>query len=128
MAFTLFIVTCGTPFAYDGVSTDSAPASGDPKNPRNPAADPVVNNLTASGVKKLQRDPFYLLARSTTQFISENVTGELSKINTEIQKLDQDYMRLQMEFETDQTFYPDANLTLRLSYGTVKGYYSKDAV
>jgi hypothetical protein len=25
-------------------------------------------------------------------------------------------------------FYPDANSTLRVAYGTVKGYYSKDAV
>ncbi len=25
-------------------------------------------------------------------------------------------------------FYPDANSTLRVAYGTVKGYYSKDAI
>ena len=37
-------------------------------------------------------------------------------------------MAAQMEFEKDKVFYPDANLTLRLTYGQVKGYKSKDAV
>ena len=33
-----------------------------------------------------------------------------------------------MEFDKGHLFYPDANSTLRVAYGTVKGYYSKDAV
>ena len=37
-------------------------------------------------------------------------------------------MTAQMEFEKDRIFYPDANLTLRVAYGSVKGYFSKDAV
>ena len=37
-------------------------------------------------------------------------------------------MSAQMEFDTNRVFYPDANLTLRLTYGKVKGYFSKDAV
>ncbi len=32
------------------------------------------------------------------------------------------------EFQTDRTFYPDANSTLRLTYGTVQAYNPKDAV
>jgi hypothetical protein len=37
-------------------------------------------------------------------------------------------MSIQMEFDKSRTFYPDANLTLRLTYGTVQGYFPKDAV
>ncbi len=37
-------------------------------------------------------------------------------------------MTAQMEFDKNRIFYPDANSTLRLTYGTVKGYFSKDAV
>jgi hypothetical protein len=37
-------------------------------------------------------------------------------------------MLVQMEFESDRVFYPDANSTLRVSYGSVKGYFSRDAV
>jgi hypothetical protein len=32
------------------------------------------------------------------------------------------------EFQTEKTFYPDANSTLRLTYGTVKSYYPRDGV
>ena len=31
-------------------------------------------------------------------------------------------MQGQMDFEKDRVFYPDANLTLRIAYGQVKGY------
>jgi hypothetical protein len=33
-----------------------------------------------------------------------------------------------MEFDKERVFYPDANSTLRIAYGTVQGYLSKDAV
>jgi hypothetical protein len=37
-------------------------------------------------------------------------------------------MALQMEYMKDKIFYPDANSTLRISFGTVQGYKSRDAV
>ncbi len=87
-----------------------------------------VNNLNKSSLKKLQKDPFYKLARSTAEFLSANVRGELNQISSELEKLNKDFMTLQMEFDRDRLFYPDANSTLRVAYGTVKGYLSKDAV
>ena len=33
-----------------------------------------------------------------------------------------------MEMQPDRTFFPDANLTLRVAYGTVEGYSPVDAV
>ena len=39
------------------------------------------------------------------------------------------YMRGQMDFAPDRTvYYPDANLTLRVSYGHIKGYSPSDGV
>ncbi len=38
------------------------------------------------------------------------------------------YMRALREFDADRGFYPDANLTLRIAYGTVAGYRYEDAV
>ena len=87
-----------------------------------------VNNFNKSSLKKLQKYPFYRLAKSTAEFLSANVRSELYKISSEIVKLNKDYMTLQMEFDRDRLFYPDANSTLRVAYGTVKGYLSKDAV
>lgn len=38
------------------------------------------------------------------------------------------YMKALMEFDAGRRFYPDANLTLRISYGAVEGYRYEDAV
>lgn len=87
-----------------------------------------VNGFSKRSLKALAKDPIYNLARSASEFISANVRGELMRIQSEIQKLNPLYMTLQMEFDSDRLFYPDANSTLRVAYGAVKGYYSKDAV
>jgi hypothetical protein len=87
-----------------------------------------VTSFNSTGVEKLNKEPFYLLAVSVMDFININVRPDLIKTNDEIQKLNRDYMSAQMEFDSTRTFYPDANSTLRLTYGTIKGYYSKDAV
>ena len=87
-----------------------------------------VTGFSSVSVSKLNKDPFYLLAISVTDFLASNVRPELGKLNDEIQKVNKDYMSAQMEYDKDRVFYPDANLTLRVTYGTVKGYFSKDAV
>ena len=48
-------------------------------------------------------------------------------LNRELQLLYRTYMRGQMDFAPDRTvYYPDANLTLRVSYGHIKGYSPYD--
>ncbi|MCX6326374.1 MAG: S46 family peptidase [Bacteroidia bacterium] len=87
-----------------------------------------VTGFNEASVAKLNKDPFYGLAVNVNDFLTENVRPELVRINDDLQKLNKEYMAAQMEFESGKIFYPDANSTLRLSYGTVKGYFSKDAV
>jgi len=87
-----------------------------------------IKNFSQASAAKVKKDPFYILAGGTGDFITKNVRPELLRLNAEIQKLNKNYMLAQMEFESDRVFYPDANSTLRVSYGTVKGYYSRDAV
>ncbi len=62
-----------------------------------------------------------------SDFLTKNVRPELNRLNGEIQKLNKDFMLAQMEFD-NKVFYPDANSTLRVAYGTVQGYNPKDAV
>ena len=38
------------------------------------------------------------------------------------------YMQALMEWDTDRAFFPDANLTLRVAYGSVAGYDYADAI
>jgi hypothetical protein len=87
-----------------------------------------VKSFNKGSVAKLQKDPFYILSKSASEFLANQVRGELNKLMTDIQLLNARYMTLQMEFDEDHLFYPDANSTLRVAYGSVKGYYSKDAV
>lgn len=87
-----------------------------------------VNGFSKNSIKKAKNDIFYLLANDIADFLSRNVRDELTRINSEIQQLNRIYMAAQMEFEPDRVFYPDANSTLRVTYGQVKGYFSRDAV
>ena len=48
-------------------------------------------------------------------------------LNSDLKLLYRTYMRGQIEFAPDRTvYYPDANLTLRVSYGHIKGYSPYD--
>ena len=61
-------------------------------------------------------------------FLSNKIRPEIIRINGELAELHRDYMKAQMEFDSGRVFYPDANSSLRVSYGNVKGYFCKDAV
>ena len=87
-----------------------------------------VSYFSSSSISKLNKDSFYQLSVNAGDFLTANVRPELVRINDELQKLNRDYMSALMEFDKEKVFYPDANSTLRLTYGTVKGYFSKDAV
>jgi hypothetical protein len=87
-----------------------------------------VNGFNAKSVASLKKDPFYILATDASDFIQANVRGELIKINSEIQQMNRLYMAAQMEYDKQRVFYPDANSTLRVTYGQVGGYRSRDAV
>jgi hypothetical protein len=87
-----------------------------------------VKGFNKSLIAKVKKDQFYHLATASTDFIGRNVRGELSRINSEIQKLNKTYMTAQMEYDNARVFYPDANSTIRIAYGQVQGYKSSDAV
>ena len=45
-----------------------------------------------------------------------------------INQLQRTYMQAQIEVFKEKAFYPDANSTLRITYGKVNGYTARDAV
>jgi hypothetical protein len=87
-----------------------------------------VKDFKKSDIGRLNKDPFYIIALNVSDFLADNVRPELIRINDSIQNLNRKYITAQMEFENGRIFYPDANSTLRVAYGSVKGYQSKDAV
>ena len=56
------------------------------------------------------------------------VQGKLTDIQNNINQLQRRYMQAQMEVFKEKRFYPDANSTLRVTYGKAKGYTPRDGV
>lgn len=83
---------------------------------------------SATKAAALQNDPALLLAEAFNTFYNTKVAGTYKRLNTEINTLYRLYMKGLMEMQPDRTFFPDANLTLRVAYGTVEGYSPVDAV
>ena len=70
--------------------------------------------------------------KQTNKHFNENYAPILDSVNKEITLLYRTYMRGQIEYNKatrgTKVFYPDANSTLRVAYGQVKGYSPADAV
>ena len=68
----------------------------------------------------------------TNKWFMQNIAPTLQEVNKEITLLYRAYMRGMMEYNEatkgGKIFYPDANSTLRVTYGQVKGYKPADAV
>ncbi|RAJ02289.1 peptidase S46-like protein [Chitinophaga skermanii] len=79
-------------------------------------------------VTAIYKDPitrFYIALRNG--FV-ENVNKPYEEIQAPLVKLQREYMQVQMDVLKDRRFYPDANSTLRITYGKVDGYEPRDAV
>ena len=82
--------------------------------------------------KTLKKDPAAEFALEFAAWYSKDVQPDIKRLNQDLQLAYRDYMRGQMVYCRTQrimkSFYPDANLTLRVAYGHVKGYSPSDAV
>ena len=68
------------------------------------------------------------MGRSLTIDFYEKINPEYHAINLQIQDVQKVYMKALMETFPEERFFPDANSTLRVTYGKVKGYYPKDGI
>ena len=84
--------------------------------------------LTADDLDRVTSDPAYELSDAFMSWYIDDLRPVINETGEQIRLLNRDYMRAQMEFEPDKTFYPDANLTLRVAYGHVEGYNPSDAI
>jgi hypothetical protein len=57
-----------------------------------------------------------------------NVSPRLNELQSDINRLQRNYMKAQMDVFSNKAFYPDANSTLRVTYGNVKNYQPRDGV
>ena len=70
--------------------------------------------------------------KQTNDYFRANYAPTLAEVNKELAILYRSYMKGMMEYNEatkgGKIFYPDANSTLRVAYGQVKGYKPADAI
>ncbi len=79
-------------------------------------------------VKKLNEDPAYIYAKPMIEEFYNTINPEFQQISTAIATLQKQYMKALMEALPAARYFPDANGTLRVTYGQVQGYSPRDAV
>lgn len=88
----------------------------------------VLENFDKGKADQLASDPAYQLADGLYSHYRENILPGFTKYNSEAAGLNRKYMQAQREVVPEKKYYPDANSTLRVSYGKVQGYLPREAV
>lgn len=87
-----------------------------------------LEKLNRRSIRKLKQDPIYKITNEYLQIHRNEIAPVLSQYNLQLDSLHRIYMQGIIEFEKEKTFHPDANSTLRVSYGNIDTYYPADGV
>lgn len=79
-------------------------------------------------VQNLKNDPLMKLLTAFREQYMASTDGKVTEYQEQIDALQKKFMAQQMETDKDRKFFPDANSTLRVTYGQVKGSSPRDAV
>jgi Peptidase S46 len=92
------------------------------------ASEPKLNAfLNKPVLKTIETDPVYLTTTSIYKTLGD-ISKESSQFDAGLAAGKRLWIAALMEIAPEKTQYPDANSTMRLSYGTVQDYDPKDAV
>ena len=86
----------------------------------------LLNGNATDVVEAIKNDIAFKLVSDMVKTFSDNVAKNLAPLQATINSLQRLYMQAQLDVFSDKSFYPDANSTLRVTYGNVKGYTPKD--
>jgi hypothetical protein len=92
-------------------------------------AEYIYNNSAATSASKLTtlthsqiiNDPVWKLYKAITQLRNAKIIPAITSYNDSLARFNRLYMKAQMLKSKYQDLYPDANSTLRIAYGKVKG-------
>lgn len=83
--------------------------------------------LEKPSTKVLDKDPAFQAGQSIAE--QATILGEMvNKSTPDLQKGNRLFVAGLLEMQNDRNFYPDANSTMRLTYGTVGDYVPRDGV
>ncbi len=88
----------------------------------------LISGTQDEVLKKFNSDEAYIFGKKLAENYYQTIQPQYQAIQTNIAGVQKKYMKALMENFPEQRFFPDANSTLRVTYGKVKGYKPKDAV
>lgn len=80
-----------------------------------------ANKATSADSNKIIGDAAWQLYNGIAQLRKDKINPVLSQYTADMAYLNRLYMNAQMKLDRNKAFFPDANLTLRLTYGQVAG-------
>lgn len=89
----------------------------------------LLNGSAEEIFQRLHNDVGFQVIQTMSREYRENVAPTYQHLQEQIQSLQNTYMKAILEFSSPKDrIFPDANSTLRVTYGKVKGYAPRDAV
>ena len=87
------------------------------------------NDFNANfSLKKLQKDPLYVLIKAiNTAYAEATSTEEITKAKEDLEQANRLFVKGLRKMNPNKKYYPNANSTMRLTYGNVLPYSPKDA-
>jgi hypothetical protein len=79
-------------------------------------------------IKKLNADKAYIFGKEWHNVFYNTIEPKFQELNLQIIAVQKKYMKALMEVFPNKRFFPDANGTLRVTYGQVRGYEPRDGV
>ena len=79
-------------------------------------------------LKTLEQDPALALLNEFTAIFVADLVPIYRKVYARLDPLQRQFVQGLREMHPDSLFYPDANLTMRLTYGQIQGYEAYDGV
>jgi hypothetical protein len=87
-----------------------------------------LNNFDTAAITTIYKDNIYKINQSYISTYSQKIGNRLSEITDSLLINYRKYFRSLQDFQPEKHFYPDANSTLRVSYGKVDGFSPQEAV
>lgn len=88
----------------------------------------LLEGNVAKVLKKLNKDAAYAYAKPMITKYFKEIGPAYEEKSMSIAALQKKYMKALMEVLPQERYFPDANSTLRVTYGQVRGYAPRDAV
>ena len=79
-------------------------------------------------IKRIKNDDAIRLVQDFQKMYADKINAGIPALQANINILQRQYMQAQIAVFKEKSFYPDANSTLRVTYGNAKGYAPRDGV